>query len=179
MKETKDFGYYEFEVGRYEPYEFESAESKRNFKPYKEDKTKLVWNVFYEDFNDKNHPIKVINLFEFNWVFLKDGILYAKKHFADNYIKFANHIRNELQHEYWARCEYETIITTWPCMLEKKDIKKIIKDTEEHPDYYRYDIPVPGVKIDVYTQVMMNWDRFINYVWENKKLITKKKLGLN
>ena len=32
--------------------------------------------------------------------------------------------------------------------------------------------------MDVYTQVMMNWDRFIEYVWANKRLITKKKLGI-
>jgi hypothetical protein len=25
---------------------------------------------------------------------------------------------------------------------------------------------------------MMNWDRFIDYVWNNKHLITEKKLGL-
>jgi hypothetical protein len=25
---------------------------------------------------------------------------------------------------------------------------------------------------------MMNWDRFIEYVWNNKHLITPKKLGL-
>jgi hypothetical protein len=25
---------------------------------------------------------------------------------------------------------------------------------------------------------MMNWDRFIDYVWNNKHLITPKKLGL-
>lgn len=130
----KDFSYYTYEVGR------------ENYKP---ETKKLVWNVFYCDFNSKD--IKPINLFEYNWVFLEKGLLYAKKHYANDYNKFAEHIRRWLQHEYWSRCQYET------CISGLSD------------GYY---------KIDVYTQVMLNWDRFIDYVWNNKRLITKKKLGL-
>lgn len=174
MDKTK-FSYYEFYVGRYLKSVFDKNEK---FVPYKENKSKLVWNVFYEDFNDRKNPIKVINLFEFNWVFLKNGLLYAKKHYANDYIKFADHIRSHLQYEYWSRCEYETIITTWPCMISREEALEFKDELDEYPDHYMYNLPVPGHKIDVYTQVMMNWDRFIDYVWNNKRLITKKKLGL-
>jgi len=130
------FAYYEYEVGR------------ENYKP---ETKKLVWNVFH--YSHKTHKIEPINLFDYNWVFLRDGLLYAKKHYKDDFNKFAEHIRLSLQHEYWSRCEYETIITG------------IFDDSG-------------GYKMDVYTQVMLNWDRFIDYVWNNKKLITKKRLGL-
>ena len=58
------FIHYTYEVGHYKP---DFLENPKDFIPYQEDKSKLVWNVFYEDFNDKEHPIKVINLFEFNF----------------------------------------------------------------------------------------------------------------
>jgi len=180
----KNFHYYEFEVGRYLP---NFTDNKKTFKPYKEDKSKLVWNVIVCDFDGVVYPR---NIFEYNWVFLKDGLLYAKKHYSNNFKKFADHVRSWLQYEYWARTEYEILVSRWPGkFLYQEDIDKLQKELDEESARNKrdgYDSITPStqycdpstVKIDVYTQVMMNWDRFIHYVWDNKRLITKKKLGL-
>jgi len=174
-----DFSYYTFEVGRYLP---NYLDNRKTFTPYKPETKKLVWNVFHYDFNNKK--VTPINLFEFNWVFLVDGLLYAKKHYANDFIKFANHIRTELQCEYWSRSEYEVIVSGWiGTGFKEEDINEFKKEIEEQkqegcpfPRVFAYDDT--SYKLDVYTQVMLNWDRFIDYVWNNKRLITKKKLGL-
>ena len=51
---------------------------------------------------------------------------------------------------YWARSEYEIIIKPW--VFEK-----------------------PEVKVDIYDQVYLNWDRISEYIWNNLKLIRKEK----
>jgi len=167
MKTDKDFNYYTYHVGRY----ISDNLNDENFKPYVSDTSKLVWNIF----NEENDEMQVINVFEYNYVFLRDGLLYAKNHYADDFNKFADHIRRWLSHEYWSRCEYETIITPWPPYITKEELDRLKK---EDPKYVATINLKVGYKLDVYTQIMMNWDRFIEYIWMNKKLITEKKLGI-
>ena len=169
----------EFSKGRYLPKSYYSEEAKRDFKPYKEDKSKLVWNVF----NENNGEIELINIFEYNWTFLKDGLLVAKKKYKDSFEEFAEHVRSWLQYCFWSKSEYETIITSWPPYIDDEELERFNKEKadrlEKYGHFYRESVNlVVGKKIDIYTQVMMNWDRFIEYVWNNKHLITEKKLGL-
>ena len=110
-------------------------------------------------------------------------MLVAKKKYKDNFEEFADHIRSWLQHEYWSRSEYETIITSWPPYIEDKELERInqekIERIEKYGNFYRESVDLTvGYKIDIFTQIMMNWDRFIEYIWNNKHLITEKKLGL-
>lgn len=180
MKDKKDWSYFEFEVGKYEPFIFVSEEEKKNFVPYKPQNSKLEWFVFEEEFNSKE--IVPINVFEGSSDFI-EGLLEAKKKYKDDYIKFAERVRMSLQHAYWSKCEWETIITGWPPYVDGEEIDRLSNEKQkrikEHGCFYRTDVCLEfGYKMDVYTQVMMNWDRFIEYVWNNKKLITKKKLGV-
>jgi hypothetical protein len=169
----------EFSVGRYFPRFFASEAEKKNFKPYKEDKSRLKWNVF----NESDGHIKVINLFDYNYTFLT-GLLEAKRKYKNDFSHFADKVRTSLQHCFWSKCEYETIITTWPPYIESEEIDRLNKEKIERlatgKPYYRDTVNLEvEYKIDIYTQVMMNWDRFIDYIWTNKHLITKKKLGLD
>ena len=148
-------------------------------KPYKEDKTTLVWNVF----NEQNGEILPINIFEYNYKFLED-LLLAKQKYNDNFEKFAEEVRKLLQYYYWSKSEYETIITSWPPYIESDELDRLNKEKETHLEMYgNFYIEAVELnvshKIDIYTQIMMNWDRFIDYLWNNKHLLTKKKLGLD
>jgi hypothetical protein len=179
MRTRQSWSDISFSKGRYLPREFATEDEKRAFKPYKEDKSKLVWNVFIE----RNGEIFPVNIFEYNYNFIKD-LLTAKKKYKDNFEEFANYTRNSLQYYYWAKCEYETVITSWPPYIENEELNRLNKEKTEKiqkgENFYRVSVQLNvGYKIDIYTQVMMNWDRFINYIWNNKHLITKKKLGIN
>ena len=108
----------------------------------------IQWNVYIEDFNNKR--IKIHNILNHGG-FLKD-IQNAIKKFKNDKEAFEKEVKSSLMYYYWSKCEWEIILSSWP---ERKDFK------EE--------------KIDVYDQVMLNGDIFINYLWDNQKEILKIK----
>lgn len=108
----------------------------------------LSWNVYYEDFNRKN--IKAFNIFD-HWKFWDDCVTNAKKN-KDDKDSFAERLIRDLQYYFWSKCEWEIVLTSWP---ERKDFN--------------------NKKIDVYDQVCLNMEKFIDYVWENRKELKKKK----
>ena len=189
MREFKDWSYFTYDVGRYLPWgwEWNNPEKNRDFKPYKPNSVnttekKLAWYVFNEEPRGTGGKIVPVNIFEYNWVFLVD-LLNIKKKYKDDFVKFADATRSALQHQYWSRSEYETIITTWPPYIDGKELDRLNKERDEclANDYkfYREGVNLErGVKIDIYDQIMLNWDVFIKYLWDNKHLITAKKLGI-
>lgn len=99
----------------------------------------LEWNVFVSDFNKKQ--INKYNVFN-HFTFLEYCKKNAKKN-AKDFDKFCDQLRKDLMYCYWSKCEWEVVITDWPT-----------SGTCE-------------AKIDVFDQVMLNWDNFRNYVWEH------------
>lgn len=107
----------------------------------------LTWNVYYEDFNRRN--IKTFNIFE-HYRFWEDCIKNKKKNKEDK-DSFIKQLRQDLMYYFWSRSEWEIILTSWP---ERKNFKE--------------------KKIDVCDQIELNWDRFVDYVWNNIKDIKKE-----
>ena len=99
----------------------------------------MEWYVYVEDFN--NHCIEKHNVFD-HTRFVEDIKKIYKKH-KDNFDIFSEEVRKSLMYFYWSKCEWEIVLSPWP---PRENFK------EE--------------KIDVYEQVMLNWDNFIKYVWE-------------
>ena len=104
-------------------------------------KKELIWNVFIGDFNQP--AIRTFNIFKHH-SFYEDVVKFAKK-YKDNREEFEEQVRRSLMYYFWSKCEWEIILTGWPT----------------RDDYH-------DAKIDVYEQVKMNWEPFINYLWENK-----------
>lgn len=100
----------------------------------------LIWNVYYENFNARR--IEVYNVFS-HYRFWEDCIKNAKKN-KDNRENFEEQLKKDLQYYYWSKSEWEIILTSWQ------------KNFNEE-------------KIDVFEQVMLNWNRFAEYVWANRK----------
>ena len=109
----------------------------------------MEWNVYIGDFNSKR--IETHNVFN-HYRFVKDltkALKKIEKSDASEEKKkedFAEAARKELMYYYWSKCEWEVIISHWPQGKDDKD-----------------------EKIDVYDQVRLNWDKFIDYVWTNRK----------
>ena len=100
----------------------------------------LEWNVYIGGFNSRR--IEVYNIFDHGG-FLEDCRKAARKYAKDR-DSFANAVRKSLQYFFWSKCEWEIIIGHWP-----------------HHDAWK------DAKVDVYAQVMLNWDRFEEYVWNH------------
>lgn len=101
----------------------------------------LEWNVLYEDWNTRE--ITSFNIFNHSG-FYNDCKRYADEYKDDKW-KFAKEVRNSLMYYFWSKCEWEVIVSSWPPIKEFKD-----------------------KKISVFDQVDMNWNIFIEYLWEHK-----------
>ena len=101
---------------------------------------KLVWNVMYHDINGKK--IDTFNIFAHSG--FRDDIKRAAKE-CKNRDEFAKTLRASLRYYFWSKSEWEIIVSPWT-FCEKE-----------------------CSKIDVHDQIMYNWERFLDYVWSERK----------
>ena len=99
----------------------------------------LEYNVYYENFNAKK--IEVYNIFKYGFL---EELFRDIKNECSSKEEFAEKIDFELKYRYWSKCEWEIILSDWP---PSNTFKK--------------------EKIDVYDQIKLNWNIFVDYVWEN------------
>lgn len=98
----------------------------------------IEWYVYYYDSNAQ----KIIKWNIFNHGSFKnevDKILQEKLNKED----FSGKLKREVMYYMWSKCEYEIILSSW---IGRAD----------------------DIKIDVYDQIMMNFDRFVDYCWSFK-----------
>lgn len=105
----------------------------------------MKWNVYFHNYN--KNEIESYNIFNHS-CFTYEVKQLIKKYKDKN--TFTEKLRIELAYYFWSKCEWEVIISPWVGRKEP---------CEE--------------KIDVYDQVMLNWDIFVDYVWNNKKELLK------
>lgn len=73
---------------------------------------------------------------------------------------------------YWSKCEYETVVTSWPPYIFSEEVQNLAKEAKRHEEKFGsppYKIPIPlevGIKLDIYDQVALNWDAFVDYVYK-------------
>ena len=101
----------------------------------------LEYNVYVENFNSRK--IEVYNIFKYNNL---ENIFKEIKKETNSKEEFLEKVKRELQYRYWSKCEWEIILSEWPP----------VKD-----DSFKRE------KIDVYDQIMLNWNIFSEYVWNN------------
>lgn len=99
----------------------------------------MEYNVFYHDPNIKQ--ITTFNIFRHGR--FREDVYEALNTYTEKN-NFAEKLKNILLYYFWCKSEYEIIISPW--IGDKSDEKKI----------------------DIYSQVMLNFDKFIDYVWSNK-----------
>ena len=102
-----------------------------------------VWNVYYQ--NRTTRKITTFNALSHGGV-LKDIVKATKK--CKTKEEFAEALEHTLMYYYWSKCEWEIILSPWPPRDSEQDIK-----------------------IDVYDQIKLNWDHFVDYVWNERKNI--------
>lgn len=104
--------------------------------------TKTDWWVFNQDFN--RHEIVLVNVMEYIEPEIKNWRTKNKRNKIIWTIdEFAEKLKRECMYRFWSKCEYEIILDGWP---SGKDFKQL--------------------KIDVWDQIEINWDKFLNMCWE-------------
>ena len=129
----------------------------------------MIWNVFCEDFN--NRAIIKYNIFNHKG-FVKDVNKLLKEDTTKD--EFTEQLKRSLKYYFWGKSQYEVVITSWPVYIDRTELGRLNTEYEEYNNkwgHYPYDInivPNVGEKIDIYNQVMMNWEQFVEYIWSNK-----------
>lgn len=136
----------------------------------------LKWNVYYHAFNDKE--IKTFNIFN-HGRFREDVEKHLKKYKDKD--EFAEKLKSSLMYYFWSKAEWEVVITSWVPHITMSELDRLnaereknIKEYNREP-YSLYVNPDVGEKIDVYEQVMNNWNVFLDYVWNSKIHRPRKK----
>ena len=112
----------------------------------------MKWNVYY--YSITKRKIETWNVFN-HGRFVTDIKNHLKVCGTEEYKKeFAIELRCSLYYYYGSKSEWEVIICPWVGGDKKKDAEKI----------------------DIYSQVMMNWDLFLDYIWNNKEELLKEEL---
>ena len=129
----------------------------------------MVWNVYREDFN--NRAIVKYNIFNHGG-FAQDVNKLLKEDISKD--EFAEHLKRSLMYWFWCKSEHEVVITSWPIYIDNAELIRLNTEYEEYYKkwgHYPFKLnvsPDVGEKIDIYSQVMMNWEQFYEYVWSNK-----------
>lgn len=132
-------------------------------------KYNLAYYVYVENINKRK--IEKYNV-------LNDGIIDEfKKRMKEQDIidkkQFAEMVEQVIMYHYWSRSEWEIILTSWPPNMKVEELTKLNSEVEKYQSDYGhepYSLTVnlsTDEKIDVYDQIMMNWNIFIDYVWNN------------
>lgn len=130
---------------------------------------KLQWNVYTHNFNDKG--IEVFNVFDHSR-FFEDVKKSLKK--CETKEEFAKQLRGYLFYYYGSKSEWEVVITSWAPRIKMSELDRLNAEREDtlrkynREPYSLYVNPDIAKKIDVYSQVMLNYDVFVDYVWLHK-----------
>ena len=87
--------------------------------------------------------ITILNIID-HYSFNEDVKQHLKK--CKDKTEFTKELKSSLMYYFWSKSEYEILIYPWCGGQHTKEIK-----------------------IDVYSQVMLNWDKFVDYVWSFSK----------
>lgn len=99
----------------------------------------IEWYVYYHDSNAQ----KIIKWNIFNHRSFKkevDVLLNEKIDKED----FSEKLKREVMYYFWSKGEYEIILSPWTGRAD-------------------------DIKIDVYDQIMMNFNRFVDYCWNERR----------
>lgn len=100
----------------------------------------LEWNVYFADINKSR--ILILNIFKHQGFY--NSLQNELKNINDKY-EFEKILRNNCLYYFCAKCEFEIILTCCP------EWDRFHKDT-----------------VSIYDQLTINWDKFVDYIWENR-----------
>ena len=107
----------------------------------------MEWNVYR--ISNNRDDVETFNVFN-HFSFLEGCAKAASKKEVTKE-EFSDKIKSELFYYFGSKCEWEILIKNW---LTRDDIK--------------------ARKVDVREQIMINYDHFLDYVWNNRSELLKQ-----
>lgn len=116
--------------------------------------------------------LRVFNIFD-HYSFMESVRKLLKKPMSKE--EFSELLRREVLYYYWSKAEWELVITNTQPHIDSKELNRLITDcylkrtVAEPPLLFSHVNLSDAEKIDVYEQVRLNWDEFVDYVWSFSK----------
>ena len=135
---------------------------------------KLVWNAY--NYRSVGQGLRVFNIFD-HYSFMESVRKLLKKPMSTE--EFSELLRREVLYYYWSKAEWELVITDTQPHIDSKELNRLITDcylkrtVAEPPLLFSHVNLSDAKKIDVYEQVRLNWDEFVDYVWSFSKSASK------
>ena len=130
----------------------------------------MKWNVILQD--DRTGDLKPYNVFEYTDFRASIERLIEKNYPREMFLK---ELDQECHYHFWAKVEWEIVFTTWPPYIDAEEIERIIADhhinhksDQALPEYIEVNVREKH-KVDVYSQLRANWERFTDYVWKESQ----------
>lgn len=98
----------------------------------------IEWYVYYHDSNAQ----KIIKWNVFNHGSFKKEVDKILKEKLSKKV-FSEKLKRKTMYCFWSKCQYKIILSSWTGRAN-------------------------NIKIDIYDQIMMNFDSFVDYVWSFK-----------
>ena len=108
------------------------------------------FNVIIYDFNSK----KVVS---YNIIPYLLSRYEKEENKPKTFDEFKEYIKNWSMYQWWARCEYEIIVSPWPYTLSPSERAKEENNVEAWKEHWKKHLN-ECQKIDIHYQVMMNLD---------------------
>lgn len=128
----------------------------------------LKWNVYR--FNSNKKAIESYNVFNHIDVTKEIKDAYKTLPSKEEFIKKVEQI---CMYYFWCKCEWEVVIASWPTHITFDELSRLNEENNDYKEkwgHYPRSL-VPNLeydkKLDVYSQLKLNWDNFIDYLWNN------------
>lgn len=90
-----------------------------------------------------------------------------------DYEWFKNLVRNGAMYSFWSKYEYEVFVTEPFPSIDQPELSRLNREDNKSKTHLQVNLNI-GLKIDVYTQLSLNWDNFVQYIWQNIRYIRSK-----
>ena len=129
-------------------------------------KIELKWNVYRYDIN--SDQIYIFNIFD-HGRFRQDVEKDLKS--TSSKEQFSASLQSNLSYYYRHKAEHEIIISSWPSYITKEEYDRVGRAFEQDfaKSKSQWISPKGCIKIDIYDQIMLNYDYFLEYLWSCKK----------
>lgn len=124
----------------------------------------MTWNVYNHDIN--GGKIKVYNVFKHS-SFNEDIQKLLKEDLT--YDEFSEKLNRTAQYYFWSKAECEIVLTSWVPHIDNEELDRLITEREKRRTYRYYVNLDVDEKVDIYSQLRLNWDAFVEYVLSFKK----------
>lgn len=126
----------------------------------------MIWNVYVK--RSSSSKVEKYDIFQHH-AFREDIDTLIKQKLPR--AEFEEMLRRKLSYYFWGKVEWEITAAPYPTYVTYEEfdrvsdeVKAFILQNDRFPPRRQLDVE-GAIRLDVYEQVTLNWDTFVDYIW--------------